>query len=1145
MKSPFKFLNAFTAADRGTFFGREQELAMLHQMLHKTPLLLLYGLSGTGKTSLIQCGLASRFDGPDWLPLWVKRQSDLNESLDSGIAKLLPPEQTGTIADKVRFLYRQYLRPVYLIFDQLEELFVLGSADEQKHFAQTLRDLIQVGMPCTVLLVIREEYLGRLYPLEREIPTLFDYRVRMEPMNAHKVKGVLEKSFRAFNITVEAPAGERYQEIIRNISKGRSGIDLPYLQIYLDLLYRESYARMEKKGAFIPHDREMPALMFTRVQIQQFGDIDTVLDRFRAEQEGSIRQALQKTFPGSPDESLHLILDAFVSEEGTKRPLPYTRMGGYIVPVEASSNLLPDLPPPVLTFCLESLEHSRLIRLEEKTMELAHDSLAVLINQRRSEDQRRRNVVKRSIENAYKEWNEKRGGFLTRKQIKVFDMQTPPLVVMPYVKDYIEKSRRWRLKMLWLRRGIVLAIATLSIALFVLGYQIRQKNKVANLTAQARLEAGTDPTIALQTLHEAMRISPNDPAVREVYGEIYSNNEFYFKSLEHTDAVKGVFFVPASDSVANAPGLQPDIISWTDQTLYRWRGSGELQDSLFVDKLTAVALSPDGRLLAVGTQEGNLHMLSANTLKKIQPETTIQYPDGNITHLAFSNDGEILIAAGRDSLICILKTNSISEPRKKIHVGGEVSALAWGPGTDTLLIGYATGQIQMYDQRQSAFYFLQQRHIDRVLSFAVSPDKKTWVSAGRDALLNYWDKHGQPVLTIKGHDRRINQVVWSPDGSRLFSAGDDYRVKCWSPEGDFITSYKGHTSFVNAVAISPDGQYLASAGDDKILRLWRVESKVIRRFGPHLNGVSSIAVSKDGEWVLTGSDEGRYKNNPEPYLKTPPAPRSAYLWDATTGFLAVELKGHLAGVNAVAINPEGTFLITASDDSTVIGWNQRGDPITDFSSDHYGKISSVAMSADGHYILTGGYDDGLVTLWDSNRIKLISLQHQYYVTSVAFSGDGSKFITGCLDGTTRMFDLKGIQLDSFTQGSIHWLMSVSFSPDGQYIVVGEGQGKNVWMYPVKNKKKKEVAKIAIASENNARDNYIHSVDFSPDSRYVCVGATYGLAQIFQITEKGLIPFLTLQHYPRRSILSVRFTADGKGILTGSGDGWGRWWKIDL
>ena len=61
MNSPFKFLDAYDSQDKEIFFGREEEIEQLYKLIFQTNLMLVYGQSGTGKTSLIQCGLANRF----------------------------------------------------------------------------------------------------------------------------------------------------------------------------------------------------------------------------------------------------------------------------------------------------------------------------------------------------------------------------------------------------------------------------------------------------------------------------------------------------------------------------------------------------------------------------------------------------------------------------------------------------------------------------------------------------------------------------------------------------------------------------------------------------------------------------------------------------------------------------------------------------------------------------------------------------------------------------------------------------------------------------------------------------------------------------------------------------------------------------
>ena len=73
-KSPFKFLDAYGAQDASVFFGRDEEIEALYRLLGESRLVLVYGKSGTGKTSLVQAGLSRKFSPTNWLPMTVRRR---------------------------------------------------------------------------------------------------------------------------------------------------------------------------------------------------------------------------------------------------------------------------------------------------------------------------------------------------------------------------------------------------------------------------------------------------------------------------------------------------------------------------------------------------------------------------------------------------------------------------------------------------------------------------------------------------------------------------------------------------------------------------------------------------------------------------------------------------------------------------------------------------------------------------------------------------------------------------------------------------------------------------------------------------------------------------------------------------------------
>ena len=161
IKSPFKFLDSYTLADREIFFGRNQDITDLYRRVFESKILLVYGVSGTGKSSLINCGLASRFDDSDWLPLNVRRGSNIIESLNEAFDKqvLTPLKKNLSVSEKLQSIYLDHFKPVYLIFDQFEELFIFGSDDEKTGFIKLIKEIVESDTQCTQYSVSGRSFL--------------------------------------------------------------------------------------------------------------------------------------------------------------------------------------------------------------------------------------------------------------------------------------------------------------------------------------------------------------------------------------------------------------------------------------------------------------------------------------------------------------------------------------------------------------------------------------------------------------------------------------------------------------------------------------------------------------------------------------------------------------------------------------------------------------------------------------------------------------------------------------------------------------------------------------------------------------------------------------------------------------------------
>lgn len=156
--------------------------------------LLVYGPSGAGKTSLIECGLRNQFSDADWFAVSIRRGSNMtasvfariNEALHEKIAldpqTKLPRNPDFDFGEAIENLFAERYQPVYLLFDLFEELLILGDEAEKKDFFTRLNRLIRYKVPCRVLLVMREEFIGHLSEFEPLCPSIFQYRFRLEKM---------------------------------------------------------------------------------------------------------------------------------------------------------------------------------------------------------------------------------------------------------------------------------------------------------------------------------------------------------------------------------------------------------------------------------------------------------------------------------------------------------------------------------------------------------------------------------------------------------------------------------------------------------------------------------------------------------------------------------------------------------------------------------------------------------------------------------------------------------------------------------------------------------------------------------------------------------------------------------------------------
>jgi DNA-binding beta-propeller fold protein YncE len=278
------------------------------------------------------------------------------------------------------------------------------------------------------------------------------------------------------------------------------------------------------------------------------------------------------------------------------------------------------------------------------------------------------------------------------------------------------------------------------------------------------------------------------------------------------------------------------------------------------DQLRCVVFSPDGRLVASGSNDSTAKVWDARTGEKIH---TLRAHGSTVIHVAFHPAGKRLATAAGDQTIRIWD----------VATGAEIRTLKGGDSW-----------------------------------VAYSPDGKRLASAGEDGLIRIWDADsGEPVSTFGDRRHPVESLAYRPDGRRMAVACRGQNVQVWDLQtGKVERTLQGPAASVPSVAYSPDGKYLAVAClEDRCVTLWDADSGELHRtLRGHTDCVDDVSFSPDGKRIAsTGWD------------------KTVKIWDVASGKELVSFKGHPEWINAVAYSPDGKRLATASEDKTIRIWD--------------------------------------------------------------------------------------------------------------------------------------------------------------------------------------------------------------------------------
>ena len=394
-----------------------------------------------------------------------------------------------------------------------------------------------------------------------------------------------------------------------------------------------------------------------------------------------------------------------------------------------------------------------------------------------------------------------------------------------------------------------------------------------------------------------------------------------------------------------------------------------------------ITFCPDSRCVAIG-HYSTVALIDLRTKQQIRE---LKGDWGFGSGMSFFPDGQRLMNAGSDGTIRIWdvatgrQLNMIVDDPSDTYVSlfAEGQRILSGPGTRNITVRDANRSVP------------EMHGADEVYSLAFSADGNLLLSGGNDGNLLEWDPATHLLLRSISIGERIEHLefidldrvlvnttheaaVWNiSTGIKLatFGSSKGRITAAVSQDGVFIAVIDNASRELrvislatgqtlqrqsipiasNTLTFSPDGRLVAVGTEGNALFLWNVGQQTLASLPGCRYASRAVAFSPGGRYLLEGcSGDG-----------------DIYVFATDGKEREMTLRGHRESIKSLQYSPDGSRLVSSSDDGSLRIWDAKTFQPLIVSDESALSLESAAFSPDGRYLAAGG-DDHSIRVWQGS-----------------------------------------------------------------------------------------------------------------------------------------------------------------------------------